>query len=310
MGRRVSWGSRSRVISDGGGQRSRTFENGLAGVSDTTLVVAPTNNGVDLGIDLRRLHKLGAETTVTKPDAMEFSLALSTPMLIHRLGLRRISARPRREGSLARDLLRAGVKRALDIAVSVLAITVMAPVWIVIVAAVAFTSKGPVIYRQSRVGRDGRPFEMLKFRSMVANAAEQLHEMSALAANGQVDAVDAPAFKCADDPRVTPIGRIIRRASLDELPQLLNVLRGHMSLVGPRPIEPVELNTLSADIIAMRQAVRPGLTCLWQVLRYDGMSFSERIELDLTYVRRRSLVLDLVLLALTPVALVTGEGAF
>lgn len=309
MGRRVSRGSRSSVAFDPAG-KSRTFESQVTASSDSVVVIRPASNGVDLGIDIRRSGMLGMDVTLARPGGLGPSLAPGTPALMQRFGLHRITARPRAEGPVVFDRIRAGVKRAIDIIVSATALTVLAPVWIVIAAAVAMTSEGPIIYRQIRVGRDGRPFEMLKFRSMVADAAEKVHEMNALAENGDVDAVDAPAFKCADDPRVTPVGRIIRRASLDELPQLLNVLRGHMSLVGPRPIEPVELNTLPPDLIAVRQAVRPGLTCLWQVLRYDGMPFGERIELDLTYVRRRSLVLDLVLLVLTPIAILSGEGAF
>ncbi len=310
MGRRVSRGSRSSVAFDPAGKSSRTFESQVTASSDSVVVIRPASNGIDLGIDIRRSGMLGLDATLARPGGLGVSLAPGTAALMRRFGLHRITARPREEGPVVFDRIRAGVKRAIDIIVSATAITILAPVWLVIAAAVAMTSEGPIIYRQIRVGRDGRPFEMLKFRSMVADAAEKVHEMNALAENGDVDVVDAPAFKCADDPRVTPVGRIIRRASLDELPQLLNVLRGHMSLVGPRPIEPVELNTLPPDLIAVRQAVRPGLTCLWQVLRYDGMSFGERIELDLTYVRRRSLVLDLVLLILTPIAILSGEGAF
>ena len=144
---------------------------------------------------------------------------------------------------------------------------------------------------------------------MVADADQRAEQMAELVREGWLAAVDAPKFKSADDPRVTAVGRVLRRTSLDELPQLLNVVMGHMSLVGPRPIERVEADTLPSDVAHRRQSVRPGITCLWQVTRYENMPFSDRIELDLLYVSCRSLLLDLVLLVLTPIAIVTGEGA-
>lgn len=227
-----------------------------------------------------------------------------------RFGLHLLLASMREDTLVFNQRLGDGFKRGIDIVFAIVLLGLLAPFLIIAAVAVATTSEGPVIYRQQRVGRRGRTFRMLKFRSMVVDADQRIGEMAEMAREGQLDAVDAPAFKSANDPRVTRVGQVLRRTSLDELPQLLNVLMGQMSLVGPRPVEQVEVDTLPAGLAEERQSVRPGITCLWQVLRYEDMPFRDRIELDLLYVSRRSLVLDLALLTLTPVAVVTGDSAY
>jgi lipopolysaccharide/colanic/teichoic acid biosynthesis glycosyltransferase len=183
------------------------------------------------------------------------------------------------------------MKRAMDVLLAGLALLVLSPVLIATGAAVAIDSGFPVFFRQLRVGRGGRSFGMLKFRSMVVNAASI-----------------GPFNTSANDPRITRVGRFIRRTSLDELPQLVNVLRGDMSLVGPRPDLPVQRSLYNDADWALRCSVRPGITGLAQVeLRSEGTE-DQRRELDLRYVRERSLGLDLRILART-VARLGGQGA-
>lgn len=168
---------------------------------------------------------------------------------------------------------------------------------------VRLSSPGPVIFRQERAGLNGRPFVMLKFRSMRAGAETERDE---LAAHNEMS---GPVFKMRDDPRTTAVGRFLRRHSLDELPQLWNVLRGEMSLVGPRPLPLAEVSRFADPAQRRRLSVKPGLTCLWQIRgRNDISSFEEWVRLDLEYIDQWSLWLDLkILFATVPVALF-GRG--
>jgi exopolysaccharide biosynthesis polyprenyl glycosylphosphotransferase len=178
-----------------------------------------------------------------------------------------------------------------------------APVMLVIAALVRGTSSGPALYRQTRVGVDGRRFTILKFRSMVLNAdRQQLLLLAQNEGNGLL-------FKMRKDPRVTRIGAILRRYSLDELPQLLNVVRGDMSLVGPRPPLPDEVDAYQGDA-SRRLKVRPGLTGLWQVSGRSDLSWEESLRLDLRYTDNWSLALDLSILWRTARAVVKGSGAY
>jgi exopolysaccharide biosynthesis polyprenyl glycosylphosphotransferase len=192
--------------------------------------------------------------------------------------------------TLADRLLAAGLLIALS------------PVLGAVALAVRLRLGGPVLFVQRRAGFHGRPFWMLKFRTMRVGAEA---EQPALRARNQMD---GPAFKLADDPRVTPLGRFLRRSSLDELPQLLNVLAGDMSLVGPRPL-PLDETALLSGGHRRRLSMRPGLTCLWQVSGRNDLSFREWMALDLDYVDRWSLGLDAVILLRTIPAIVTGRGA-
>jgi exopolysaccharide biosynthesis polyprenyl glycosylphosphotransferase len=194
------------------------------------------------------------------------------------------------------------IKRAIDIVVSATALTLLSPLLIMVAGLVKLTSRGPVLFRQPRAGQHGRPFNMLKFRSMVVNAEELKARL--LARNEQ----QGPVFKMKSDPRITTLGRFIRKYSIDELPQLLNVLRGEMSLVGPRPPIPAEVAKYEAWQ-RRRLSVRPGLTCVWQISGRNEISFEEWMYLDMQYIDHWSLQRDLELIAKTVPVVLTGRGA-
>lgn len=202
------------------------------------------------------------------------------------------------------------LKRGSDIIVATLLFVVLLPLLVIIAFSVAFTSRGPVLYRQQRVGRHGDTYTMLKFRSMTDGADLREEEMLELAANGEVHPNGAPRFKAKDDPRCTTVGRVIRRSGLDELPQLINIIVGQMSLIGPRPLPIDEAETLTPDDADLRHSARPGVSGLWQILRTDDMAFETRVALDLLYVRKRSIALDWLVLLMTPVAVVRGRGLY
>jgi exopolysaccharide biosynthesis polyprenyl glycosylphosphotransferase len=194
------------------------------------------------------------------------------------------------------------VKALLDRSVGAAAALLALPLALGIAVLVKLTSPGPVLFVQRRGGRFGRPFSMLKFRTMRVGAEAEREGL--LAANE----MDGPVFKIRDDPRVTALGRLLRRASLDELPQLWNVAAGHMSLVGPRPLPLVETESLTGSH-RRRLGMRPGLTCLWQVGGRSQLGFREWMALDLEYVDNWSLGLDLAILLRTIPALLSGRGA-
>ncbi len=194
-------------------------------------------------------------------------------------------------------------KRLFDVLVAATALLILAPVFAVIAFGIRFEDGGPVFFRQTRIGRDGKPFGMLKFRSMSVDAEARL------AALAEQSDRDATCFKMREDPRVTRIGRFIRRFSLDELPQLLNVLDGSMSLVGPRPALPREVITYT-DQIRGRLTGKPGITCTWQVSGRAMIPFEEQVDMDLSYLAKPSLRADLVLLTRTIPAVVSGRGAY
>jgi exopolysaccharide biosynthesis polyprenyl glycosylphosphotransferase len=194
------------------------------------------------------------------------------------------------------------MKRAIDIAVSAVALGLLSPLLTTVAVLVKLTSRGPILFKQARVGQNGRQFNMLKFRSMVVNAEELKARL--LAQNEQ----NGPVFKMKSDPRITGIGRFIRKFSIDELPQLLNVLRGEMSLVGPRPPIPSEVAKYEAWQ-RRRLSVRPGLTCVWQVSGRNEISFEEWMYLDMQYIDHWSLQRDLELIAKTVPVVLTGRGA-
>ena len=205
-------------------------------------------------------------------------------------------------------------KRAFDIVLSALGLLLISPLLLLVAAAVRLESAGPVLYRQRRIGENGRPFTMLKFRSMVVNADPSLHQAHvARLIQDNVSLDPAPAggpasLKLARDPRVTRVGNWIRKTSLDELPQLINVLRGDMSLVGPRPPIAYEV-ALYQDWHKRRLAAPPGITGLWQVRGRNRVSFDEMVRMDLDYIEHQSFWLDLQLLIQTPLAVVGGHGA-
>ena len=199
-----------------------------------------------------------------------------------------------------RRKVRRGVKRVFDLTVCLAAMPFVLPVLLLTALAIRLDSPGPVLFVQQRTGRGGHRFPMLKFRTMVRNAEELKASLAHLSI------VPAPDFKVINDPRVTRVGKILRATSLDELPQLLNVLAGHMSLVGPRP------TSFSASTYSLwhtrRLEVRPGLTGLWQVRGRNETDFDERLRLDLSYIDHSCMVFDLWILSATVVAVIRRRG--
>ncbi len=205
-----------------------------------------------------------------------------------------------------------GFKRLMDVAGASFALLVFSPLFLLIAVAVKLSSKGPVLFRQPRIGQFGRRFTFLKFRSMFVNNSADIHKeyvRKLIAGNADQKGRDG-VFKITDDPRVTPVGRFLRRTSLDELPQFVNVLIGEMSLVGPRPPVPYEVEAY--DVWHRRRLLeaRPGITGLWQVNGRSRTKFDEMVRLDLQYARKQSLWLDLKILLRTPAAVVSGDGAY
>ncbi len=193
------------------------------------------------------------------------------------------------------------LKRLLDIAIVLLTAPITVPLMIGCAIAVRLDSPGPILFSQERTGRNGRRFRMHKFRTMVENA-EELKETVA-----HLNVLEPPDFKIIDDPRITRVGRILRRTSLDELPQLFNIVRGEMSIVGPRP---TSFAPGTYDLWhAHRLEITPGLTGLWQVTSRNEASFDERVRLDIQYARTASLWLDLQIIVRTVSAVLRGSGA-
>jgi lipopolysaccharide/colanic/teichoic acid biosynthesis glycosyltransferase len=207
------------------------------------------------------------------------------------------------------------VKRGLDVFASLLLLVVLSPLLLLIAVAVKLTSEGPVWHRQTRIGEGGRAFTFFKFRSMRHNSDPALHRdyVTRMIA-GQNVAHNHPSgagvYKIVNDPRVTSIGKILRRSSLDELPQLFNVLKGDMSLIGPRPPLPYEFERYRAWHRRRVLETRPGITGLWQVQGRSRTNFDEAVRLDLQYLRQWSLWLDLKILLKTPAAVISGNGAY
>jgi lipopolysaccharide/colanic/teichoic acid biosynthesis glycosyltransferase len=201
-------------------------------------------------------------------------------------------------------------KRVVDVTTAFVLVALLLPVWAIVAVAIRLSSPGPVLYRQPRHGRGSREFGILKFRTMVNGADSMIDEMEDLVARGEVEALDEVVFKAYDDPRITRVGRLLRRTNLDETPQLLNVIAGTMSLVGPRPLVTAEIEALSDRVRDIRHSVTPGITCLWQVSRREDTTFAERMALDLLYVQQRSLRLDSYLLAMTPRSILRGVRSY
>ncbi len=206
-------------------------------------------------------------------------------------------------GSLKGQLL---AKRGLDISIALLVLVSLAPLLLLLCLVVRLSDGGPALFRQTRVGKGGRLFACYKFRSMVLDADGALERH--LRANPDAAREWAATQKLADDPRVTPLGRFLRKSSLDELPQVLNVLAGDMSLIGPRPIVPAECARYE-DALAYYVSVKPGITGLWQISGRSNCSYAERIALDVRYAANWSLRDDLMILALTVPAVLLQRGS-
>ncbi len=195
------------------------------------------------------------------------------------------------------------IKRLIDVVVSVVSIIFLSPIMAVIALAIKIDSKGSVFFKQQRVGLHKRRFEMIKFRSMFDGSDERLHKIEHL------NEAEGPIFKIANDPRITPVGGFLRQTSLDELPQLFNILKGEMSLVGPRPMSIRDVDLFDQSIQRKRFSVMPGLTCLWQISGRSNLPFSKWLELDLDYIDNWNLLLDFKILLKTIPAVISGEGA-
>jgi exopolysaccharide biosynthesis polyprenyl glycosylphosphotransferase len=195
------------------------------------------------------------------------------------------------------------LKRVFDVASASLLLIAAAPTIVMLAIIVRLTSRGPVIFRQTRTGEGGRPFTILKLRTMVVDAEDRLIDLR------ELNEADGLLFKMSHDPRITPVGRVLRRWGLDELPQLWNVLRGDMSLVGPRPPIPEETARYD-EWIQGRLRVKPGITGLWQVNGRHALSFADYVRYDLFYVENWSLALDLFIVARTIPALLRRRGAY
>jgi exopolysaccharide biosynthesis polyprenyl glycosylphosphotransferase len=197
-------------------------------------------------------------------------------------------------------LIGLAAKRVMDVLLASLALVVLSPVLLVLAAAIWLEDRGPVLFRQTRVGLNGRPFKIVKFRTMVPDAEARLAEVA------EGNEIAGPAFKIGDDPRITRIGRILRRTSMDELPQFWNALRGQMSIVGPRP--PIPGEVAEYDLWHRRRlSMKPGITGLWQVSARLEAEFDRWVELDLTYIDRWSIWLDLKIMARTIPAMLSGR---
>lgn len=201
-------------------------------------------------------------------------------------------------------------KRAFDLVVGLLCLVLFSPVLLLVALLVRLTSPGPVLFRQTRVGQNGRVFRMYKFRTMWTGSSDRLHReyvAKLLTEPDGIGTVRGGLYKLTDDPRVTRLGAILRRTSLDELPQLFNVVRGEMSLVGPRPMLPWEIEMLG-PIHRQRLAVPPGITGLWQVSGRNRLTMTRALDLDVEYVRRTCLLFDLWILVRTAFVVLIPHG--
>lgn len=181
------------------------------------------------------------------------------------------------------------LKRAFDLFCATIAFIILLPIFLIVIITIKLDSKGPAIYHQERVGKNGKLFKIYKFRSMCQNADELKEQLLKL------NERDGPVFKITNDPRVTRVGKFLRRSSMDELPQLINIIRGDMSIVGPRPALPNEVNTYTEEQ-KQRLSVTPGLTCYWQIFHNANTTFDEWVEMDVKYIKNRSVSTDLKLI--------------
>jgi exopolysaccharide biosynthesis polyprenyl glycosylphosphotransferase len=236
-----------------------------------------------------------------RPELLEHFATFESPW-----GRRRLQLQIRRKRLMWRWTIASAhvAKRALDVVGSATALVLLSPLLLLIALLIKLEDRGPVVFPQVRVGRHGREFRMFKFRSMRPDAEARLKEL--LAKNQHQHGV---TFKIKDDPRITRVGRWLRKFSFDELPQFYNVLRGDMSLVGPRPPVPREVALYSlAD--RRRLAVKPGITCIWQISGRAEIDFPGQVQLDVQYIESRSLAKDIKILCKTIPAVLSGTGAY
>lgn len=241
------------------------------------------------GINIRFLPNWYIKQAMYKPETASifFDQSIGIPTIV-------LSSKPQKEFELL-------IKSLMDYVISFMLLILLSPLMIAIAFGIKLTSKGPVFFTQERNGLGGRKIQMMKFRTMVANAEKLKDKIE------QDNEVDGPVFKIAKDPRITPFGAFLRKTSLDELPQLFNILKGEMSLVGPRPPIPAEVEQYETWQ-RRRLAMKPGLTCIWQVSGRNNIDFNSWMKMDLEYIDRWSIWLDIKLLLMTIPAVLFGTG--
>jgi len=291
------------------------LENSLIGVIGTELGKATNDVIQERFLDKLRNNfesTLGIETSASISVSFHFfPEEYGDGMNGHTANINLYPEFKKRENSKRVQLV---IKRCIDVAGSAAALLFLSPVFAAIAVAIKLSSKGPVLFKQQRLGQHGKSFTVLKFRSMRTDCDVKIHQQYveqfiAGQVDGKSEGAAKPVFKIQKDPRITPIGRFIRKTSLDELPQFWNVLRGDMSLVGPRP--PVAYEFRAYDVWHRRRVleIQPGITGLWQVEGRSRTRFDDMVRLDLKYARAWSIWLDLRILAQTPVAVIHGQGA-
>jgi exopolysaccharide biosynthesis polyprenyl glycosylphosphotransferase len=291
------------------------LENGLIGVIGTELGKATNKVVQERFLDKLRTNfesMLGMETSASISVSFHFfPEEYEEGVNDHSANINLYPEFKKRETSKRVPL---AIKRCIDVAGSAAALLFLSPVFAAIAVAIKLSSKGPVLFKQQRLGQYGKPFTVLKFRSMRTDCDAKIHQQYveqfiAGQVDGNSEGAAKPVFKIQKDPRITPIGRFIRKTSLDELPQFWNVLRGDMSLVGPRP--PVAYEFRAYEVWHRRRVleIQPGITGLWQVEGRSRTRFDDMVRLDLKYARAWTIWLDLKILAQTPVAVIQGEGA-
>ncbi len=202
------------------------------------------------------------------------------------------------------------VKRVFDIFAALALLVIFGPLMIIVALAIKLFSPGPILYRQTRIGKNGKPFEMLKFRSMRLENVPDLHReyvRKLILENSAPQDLGKKTLKLESDPRITGLGKYLRRFSIDELPQFINVLRGEMSIVGPRPSLPYEFE-LFKDWHKKRVLVPPGITGLWQVTARNKVRFDDQVRIDLKYIQNMNLLLDLQIILMTPFEMINSKG--
>ncbi|KEO58228.1 WecB/TagA/CpsF family glycosyltransferase [Thioclava indica] len=327
----------SRLVQDNPALRIAGHRDGFAGAADAEAAIADINDSgadiviVAMGVPMQEMwlhqhaHRLNAPLTLAVGALFDFlaGTVVRAPKLVRRAKMEwvwRLAQEPRRlakrylagnfaflahagKTALAHTPIADIQRRFLDLALSATALLMLSPILAVTAVAIKLDSRGPVLFRQTRIGRDGTPFTMFKFRSMGTDAEKR---RAALLATSDREGV---CFKSRNDPRVTRVGRFIRRFSIDELPQILNVLRGEMAIVGPRPALPSEVAAYPARALG-RLSVKPGITGLWQVSGRATIGFDQMVEMDLSYASSRTLLLDVALIMRTFGAVASGRGAF
>ncbi|MCY0897450.1 MAG: sugar transferase [Firmicutes bacterium] len=328
---RLSGRDQRRLVVVGYPRRVKIFSDTVANVPEAGMQVVDTLP-VELGEDgaaqaaVERLHQLFTSTVV---DTLVIAMPVAENLLMPAIRMARQQGKEVRlvldemgalahrsrlydfygnsvlvvESSRAHETSRSIMKRALDIVVATLGLIVTSPIMLAIMAAIKFDDpKGPVLFVQERVGLNGRHFPCYKFRTMVPNAEALKSQLQHL------NVMSGPVFKIPNDPRVTRVGKFLRKTSLDELPQLFNVLAGHMSIVGPRPALPSEVELYGPDY-RKRLSVRPGITCLWQISGRNEIDFQDWMRLDMEYIDSWSLFLDVKIMLKTIPAVLQQRGA-